>query len=80
MIFQDVIQVFEVLKKKRFSLPEDNNRIDGLGMLGIGWWGVDEMIRWLIKIIYNMSWHFICFLLSLNDWRVDFWMLFTRKI
>ena len=43
--------------------------VDGvhLGMLGIGWWGVDEMIRWLIKIIYNMSWYFICFLLSLND-------------
>jgi len=28
--------------------------------------GVDEMIRWLIKIIYNMSWYLICFLLSLN--------------
>jgi len=28
--------------------------------------GVDEMIRWLIKIIYNMSWYFICFLLFLS--------------
>ena len=48
--------------------------VDGvhLGMLGIGWWGVDEMIRWLIKIIYNMSWYFICFLLFLSEWRVDF--------
>ena len=34
--------------------------------------GVDEMIRWLIKIIYNMSWYFICFLLFLSEWRVDF--------
>jgi len=42
--------------------------------------GVDEMIRWLIKIIYNMSWYFICLLLSSSGWRVDFWMLFTRKI
>ena len=57
--------------------------------MGVGCWmmgvrclmlGVDEMIRWLIKIIYNMSWYFICFLLSLNDWRVDFWMLFACKI
>ena len=42
--------------------------------------GVDEMIRWLIKIVYNMSWYFICFLLSSSDWRVDFWMLFACKI
>ena len=41
---------------------------------------VDEMIRWLIKIVNNMSWYFICFLLSLNDRRVDFWMLFACKI
>ena len=38
IIFQDVIQLFEVLKKKRFSLPEDKNRIDSLGVLGVGWW------------------------------------------
>ena len=38
IIFQDVIQLFEVLKKKRFSLPEDKNRIDSLGVSGVGWW------------------------------------------
>ena len=45
-----------------------------LNLWGIDWWvvgclmlGVDEMIRWLIKIVNNMSWYFICFLQSLND-------------
>ena len=58
------------IKKKRFSLPEDDNGIDSLGMLGVVcWWcefrgvgcwlmGVDEMIGWLIKIVNNMSWYF----------------------
>ena len=38
MIFQNVVWVFEVLKRKGFFLPEDNNRIDSLGVLGVGWW------------------------------------------
>ena len=44
----------------------------GVDDVSFGVLGVDEMIRWLIKIIYNMSWYFICFLLFLSEWRVDF--------